>query len=189
MSEDVEVDGDSEPAPKRRPGLLKKIATWAGSVSAIVALMSQVMPHVYRWAIGDDLAECKADTEELNQIAKAAIQASQDRFSANEKVDIELRGAIESLRNEVRVRYEMSNHAARASVGSGAGLGAGAGYGSGAGRLGGSARRPEAPGEKLKKLTAETDRLLSKSMPEPAEPLMQTVEKIVEASPTSEPVP
>lgn len=98
------------------PRWLKVAAAWAGAIGAIVALLSQIGPPIHRWAVGNDIAvlqeqvnSCQAKVDALEKVAAAAIDASEDRFVENEKHGIQLRGALENLRNEVRVRHGISD--------------------------------------------------------------------------------
>lgn len=94
------------------PRWLKVAAAWAGALTAIGALISQVGPPIHRWVVGNDIAvlqekvnSCQSKVDALEKVAAAAIDASEDRFVENEKHGIQLRGALENLRNEVRVRH------------------------------------------------------------------------------------
>lgn len=98
------------------PRWVKVAGAWAGSVAAVIGVLSQVIPPVWGLVVGNDidrmkadLAQCQSQGDALEEVAAAAIQASEERFVANEKHAIELRGGLENLRNEVRLRHGTQN--------------------------------------------------------------------------------
>ena len=102
---------------------MKKAGAWIGAVVGILSIVSTLGPFTYNLLIGDELKRIRTDMAEhsatvskkldaLQKLADTSIKASEARFDENEKHAIELRGAIESLRNEVRIRHEDDSSAA-----------------------------------------------------------------------------
>lgn len=147
---------------KKQSPLIKWGAT-AGAIAAIITLGGQIGGPVLGWIMSSrdakieklqgEKAALESRVRKLEELAEGAIDASEKRFQQNEKHSIALRGSVESLRNEVRVRHgEMGGipmppvqprRSARRSGGGGGSLDDPlAGLGASAPRASSSVRRP-----------------------------------------------
>lgn len=101
---------------------LKTVGTFVGTVAALVAAVGTTG----KWALNEAMesrdkqvadliaevtalrgyvADLKSEAVNASSAAHATAQATRDRFSEHELVGAEMRGSLEALRTEVRVRH------------------------------------------------------------------------------------